>query len=164
METVTTLLVWLLAIICIVGGIIGTVLPALPGTPLIFCGVLLVAWWGDFAVIGVAPVIVCGVLAVLALIIDFVATALGAKRVGASRLAIIGAMVGTLVGVFFLLPGLIIGPFVGALLGEYLAQRDLRQATKVGIGTWIGLLLGTAGKVAIAAAMIGIFVGAALIG
>jgi uncharacterized protein YqgC (DUF456 family) len=75
-----------------------SVLPALPGTPLIFCGVLLVARWGDFTVIGVVPIIVCGVLAGLALIMDFAATALGAKRVGASRLAIIGAMLGTFVG------------------------------------------------------------------
>jgi uncharacterized protein YqgC (DUF456 family) len=163
-ETIITLLMWLVASVCIVGGAIGTVLPALPGTPLIFCGILLVAWWGDFSVIGVVPVVLCGVLAVLSLVIDLIATAFGAKRLGASRLAVVGAMLGSLVGIFFLLPGLIIGPFVGAILGEYVAQRDLRQATKVGVGTWVGLLLGTASKVALAAMMIGVFVGAALVG
>ncbi len=163
METIITLLIWLVASVCIVGGAIGTVLPALPGTPLIFCGILLVAWWGDFSVIGVVPVVLCGVLAVLSLVIDLLATAFGAKRLGASRLAVVGAMLGSLVGIFFLLPGLIIGPFVGAILGEFVAQRDLRQATKVGVGTWIGLLLGTAGKVALAAMMIGVFIGAALV-
>jgi uncharacterized protein YqgC (DUF456 family) len=162
-ETIITLLIWLVASVCIVGGAIGTVLPALPGTPLIFCGILLVAWWGDFSVIGVVPVVLCGVLAVLSLVIDLLATAFGAKRLGASRLAVVGAMLGSLVGIFFLLPGLIIGPFVGAILGEFVAQRDLRQATKVGVGTWIGLLLGTAGKVALAAMMIGVFIGAALV-
>ncbi len=164
METSITLLIWLVAIVCIVGGVVGTVLPALPGTPLIFCGILLVAWWGNFSVIGAVPVVVCGVLAVVALGIDFLATALGARRVGASRLAICGALAGTIIGMFFLLPGLIIGPFAGALLGEYVAQRDLRQATTVGLSTWIALVVGTAAKVAVAAAMIGIFAVAALIG
>lgn len=164
METATTLLVWLGAIVCIVGGVLGTILPALPGTPLIFCGILLVAWWGDFSVIGTVPVIVCGVLAVVSLGIDFLVTALGARRVGASRLAVLGALLGTVIGMFFLLPGLIVGPFVGALIGEYAAQRDLRQATKVGVSTWVALVVGTATKVAIAATMIGVFVGATLIG
>lgn len=164
METAMTLLVWLVALVCIAGGVLGTILPALPGTPLIFCGIFLVAWWGNFSVIGALPLIVCGVLAVLALGIDLLATALGARRVGASRLAVFGAMAGTLIGMFFLLPGLIIGPFVGALVGEYVTQKDLRQATKVGFSTWIALLVGTAAKVALAATMIGIFVGAALIG
>ncbi len=164
METSITLLVWFTALFCIVGGALGTILPALPGTPLIFCGILLVAWWGDFSVIGIVPIIVCGVLAVVSLGIDFLATALGARRAGASRLAVLGALLGTVIGMFFLLPGLIIGPFVGALIGEYLAQRDLGQATKVGVSTWIALVVGTAAKVAIAATMIGVFVGAALVG
>jgi uncharacterized protein YqgC (DUF456 family) len=163
-ETAITLLVWLVALVCIVGGALGTIVPALPGTPLIFCGIFLVAWWGDFSVIGALPLIVCGVLAVVTLGIDLLATVLGARRVGASRLAVIGAMVGTIIGMFFLLPGLIIGQFIGALLGEYVTQRDLRQATKVGFSTWVALLVGTAAKVALAATMIGVFVGAALIG
>lgn len=163
MESATTLLVWLVSLACITGGVLGTILPALPGTPLIFGGILLVAWWGDFSVVGIVPVIVCGVLTLISVVIDFLATALGARRVGASRLAVIGALVGTIIGMFFLLPGLIIGPFVGALCGEYMAQRDLRQAAKVGASTWIALVVATATKVALAATMIGVFVGAALI-
>jgi uncharacterized protein YqgC (DUF456 family) len=90
-------------------------------------------------------------------VVDFAATSLGAKRVGASWMAVAGAAVGTIVGLFFSLPGLILGPFVGAVLGEYLARRNRDQALKAGIGTWIGIMLGTAGKLALICMMIGVF-------
>jgi hypothetical protein len=106
---------------------------------------------------------VLGVLAVLTLIAftaDYVAAALGAKKAGASRLAIVGAAVGTLLGVFTGLVGLVFMPLVGAAVGEFVAQRDLQRAGRVGVATWIGLLLGTAAKVAIAFTMVGVFVAA----
>jgi len=80
--------------------------------------------------------------------------------VGASKLAIVGAAIGTVVGVFTGLWGLLFMPLIGAAIGEFVAQRDLRRAGKVGLATWIGLLLGTAAKVAIVFAMVGIFVAA----
>ena len=94
----------------------------------------------------------------MATAVDYVAAALGAKRAGASRQAIIGAAIGTVAGIFSGLWGLLFMPLVGAAIGEYLVQRDVRRAGEAGIATWIGLLLGTVAKVAIVLTMVGIFV------
>jgi uncharacterized protein YqgC (DUF456 family) len=150
-------LLWILAVILVLVGIAGTILPALPGAPLVGIGLVLAAWADRFEKVGWFPLVIIGVLTVLTLVVDFLATMLGAKRVGASGLALFGAAVGTVAGLFFGLPGVILGPFVGAVVGEYLARRNHEQAVKVGVGTWIGLLLGTAGKLALIFMMIGIF-------
>ena len=155
-------LLWAFALICVVVGVMGTVFPALPGTPLIFIGALALAWGYDFSILGTPSLVFLGILAALGVAVDFVASSMGAKRVGASSLAVVGATLGSFVGIFFALPGIILGPFVGAFVGEIAAQSSLRQATKVGIGTWIGLLLGTAAKVAIALTMVG-FIALALV-
>jgi uncharacterized protein YqgC (DUF456 family) len=149
-------LLWAFALICIVIGVMGTVFPALPGTPLIFLGALALAWGYDFSILGTPSLIFLGILAALGVAVDFVASSMGAKRVGASFLAVIGATLGSLFGLLFGLPGIILGPFVGAFVGELVARSSLRHATKVGVGTWIGLLLGTAVKVAIALTMVGL--------
>ncbi len=158
-----TALLWVVAITLIVVGMAGTVLPALPGAILVFAGIALAAWIDHFTRIPAWMLVVVGVLTVLAWAVDYVAAALGAKRVGASRLAIIGAVVGTLAGIFSGLWGLLFMPLLGAAVGEYIAQRDVRRAGKVGIATWIGLLLGTALKVAIVFVMVGLFVFALLV-
>lgn len=155
-------LLWAFALICVVIGVMGTVFPGLPGTPLIFLGALALAWGYDFSVLGAPSLIFLGILAALGVAVDFVASSMGAKRVGASSLAVVGATLGSIVGLFFAIPGIILGPFVGAFVGELVAQSSLRHATKVGIGTWVGLLLGTAAKVAIALSMVG-FITLALI-
>ena len=138
-------------------GVIGTILPAIPGTPLVFAGMLLAAWTGDFQSISLATVVVLAVLTVVALSIDFIAGLLGAKRVGASRLAIVGAAIGTFIGLFFGIPGLSIGPFAGALIGEWLRSRDFRKASKVGAATWIGVVVGAVVKLVLKFAMLGVF-------
>jgi hypothetical protein len=158
-----TTALWIVAVLLIAVGVAGTVLPALPGIPLIFGGVLLAAWIDDFQRI---PGWVVGVLAVLAVIgvaVDYVAAALSARRVGASRQGIIGAAVGTVAGVFTGLWGLLFMPLVGAAIGEFLAHRDALRAGKVGIATWFGLLIGTAVKLAVAFTMVGIAIAALLI-
>jgi uncharacterized protein YqgC (DUF456 family) len=155
-----TLLLWAVAVALIAAGVAGTVLPALPGAILVFGGMALAAWSDDFARV---PMWVLGILAVLtalAFVVDAVAAALGAKKAGASPLAIVGAAMGTIAGVFTGLVGLLFLPLVGAAIGEYVARRDLRRAGAAGVATWIGLLLGTAAKVAIVFAMLGIFVAA----
>jgi uncharacterized protein len=149
--------VWALAAVLIVLGIAGTVLPALPGAPLVFAGLLAGAWADHFQKVGWFTLTVLALLTLSTLAIDVLATRHGARRAGASPLALLGAFVGTVVGIFFSLPGLIVGPFAGAFLGEYLARRDLRQAGRVGLGTWLGLVLGSAAKLAIVFLMIGIF-------
>lgn len=144
----------------IVVGVAGTVLPALPGVPLIFGGVLLAAWVGDFQRISVFTVVVLAVLAVVGIVIDYVAAALSAKRAGASKEGIIGAAVGTVAGIFSGLWGLLFMPLLGAAVGEFIAHKDAFRAGKVGAATWFGLLVGTAIKLAIAFTMVGVFIAA----
>ncbi len=139
-------------------GVIGVVLPALPGVPLVFAGMLLAAWTDSFRLIPIWVVALLAVLTALALVIDFLASVLGAKRIGASKLAIFGAAVGTVAGLFFSLPGLLLGPFIGALVGEWLHSRDVHHATRVGVGTWIGMLVGAIFKLMLTCAMLGVFV------
>jgi uncharacterized protein YqgC (DUF456 family) len=77
--------------------------------------------------------------------------------VGASPLALAGAALGGFIGVFLGIPGLLLGPFIGAFAGEYLARGRLAQAGKVGLGTWLGLIVAAVAKVVIAFLMIGTF-------
>src|SRR5215475_369818 len=147
---------YLLAAILIVVGIVGTVLPALPGVPLVFAGMLVAAWADGFQHVGLWTLIGLGVLTIIAVAVDFLAGLAGAKRVGASRLALIGAALGTLVGIFFGLPGLLLGPFLGALIGELFAGGTMRRATHVGVGAWIGFLVGTVLKLGVCFAMLGV--------
>lgn len=151
------IVLYVIAALLIVVGVAGTILPVLPGVPLVFAGMLLAAWTDGFQHVGAISLIILGLLAVFALIVDFVAGLLGAKRVGASRLALFGAMVGTLVGIFFGIPGLLIGPFAGALFGELIAGSTMRRATDVGVAAWLGFLIGAVFKLALCFAMLGIF-------
>lgn len=132
-------------------------LPALPGAPLVFLGLLLAAWAEGFEKVGWFTLVVLGALTLLTFAVDLFAASLGAKRVGASWLALAGAGAGMIVGLFFSLPGIILGPFVGAMLGEYAARRNWAQARKAGFGTWLGLLVGIAGKLTLIFTMVGIF-------
>ncbi|MGQ4659442.1 DUF456 family protein [Lysobacter sp. F6437] len=150
-------LYYVLAGILILVGVAGTVLPALPGLPLVFGGMLLAAWAGGFEQVGGWMLLLLGVLTVLSIGIDLLATAMGAKRVGASKLALVGAVVGTFAGLFFGPIGLLAGPFIGALAGELIHGREVRKAARVGFGTWLGILFGTVLKIGLAFAMLGLF-------
>jgi uncharacterized protein len=158
MEEMQTQVMYVLAIVMILIGLVGTVLPALPGLPLMFCGMLLGAWAGDFKEIGVWTIVLLAVLMIISVGVDFLATMMGAKRVGASKKAMIGAAIGTFAGLFFGIPGLLLGPFIGAVVGEMIDGKEWRLATKTGFGTWLGLAIGTALKLALAVAMLGIFI------
>jgi len=150
-------LFWLASAALIVLGLAGTVLPLLPGTLLVWSGVLLGAWIDDFTRVGVGAVVIISVLAVLAWALDFVAGLMGAKRAGASRLALVGAAIGTVVGLFMGLVGVLFMPLLGAALGEYWAQKDQHRAAKVAFSTWLGLLVGMLAKVVLSFVMVGIF-------
>ena len=150
-------LLWILAVALMLVGLAGVVLPALPGIPLMFAGMLIAAWIDDFTRIGVVSLIVLGVLTLFTLVIDLAAGAIGARRVGASRRAVIGAALGTVVGLFFGLPGLLLGPFAGAVIGELAGSRDVGHAMRVGVASWLGFIFGTLLKIAIAFAMLGVF-------
>ncbi len=158
-----TLLWYLAAAALIVVGLVGTILPALPGVPIVFAGMWLAAWAGDYLLIGPGILVLLGVLAAIAVLLDFLAGILGARRIAATRTALWGAAIGTVVGMFFGLAGLLLGPFIGALIGEASAGGTIRRSTHVGIATWMGLLFGTLAKVALSFTMLGVFAVALLI-
>ncbi|HUA80014.1 MAG TPA: DUF456 family protein [Dyella sp.] len=153
------ILLYALAIALILGGLIGTVVPNVPGVPMIFGGIWLAAALDNYQHLGVVWLIVLAVLAALGIATDFIAASLGAKRVGASSTAVWGASIGTLVGMFFGLPGLILGPFVGALIGELVSSKSVLRSAHVGIGTWLGLLFGTLVKLVLSLTMVALAAG-----
>jgi uncharacterized protein YqgC (DUF456 family) len=155
-----TILLWIVAVAMVIVGLFGVVMPALPGHMLILAGLVVGAWAEGFTRVGVWTLVIVGVIALASYGVDFVAVALGAKRLGASARAMTGAALGTFAGFFFGLPGVIVGPFVGAVIGELTTHRDLARAGKAGVAAWIGFAIGTAVKVALAFLMIAIFVAA----
>lgn len=155
-------LLWILCAALILLGLAGTVLPMLPGTVLVWAGIVLGAWIDDFTRVGPATVTVVSVLALVARALDYVAGLMGARKAGASKQALVGAAAGTVLGLFMGLVGVLFMPLVGAAVGEYLAQKDEARALHVGVATWIGIMVGLVAKVVLAFIMVGIF-GAALL-
>jgi uncharacterized protein YqgC (DUF456 family) len=141
---------WLSAISLIIAGLAGTVIPAIPGLPLIAAGGALIGW-GTIATLAV--------LAVIGVIVDTVAQTAGAQKAGASSYGIWGSVIGTFVGVFMGgLVGIFIMPLVGAFIGEFWAKRDYLHAGRVGVATWVGMVVGTAVKIALAFTMLGLMI------
>ncbi len=156
----TELLLWTVSLALLAAGLAGCIYPLMPGLPLMLAGVWLAAWIGDYEQIGTVTLVIVAVLVVIGLLLDFVAGMLGARRVQASREALVGAMLGSVIGMFFGLPGLILGPFVGAVLGEVKMRSGLRRAMDVGLATWLGLICGALAQIAIGLTIVGIFVAA----
>jgi uncharacterized protein len=154
------ILLWVIGVVLVIIGLIGTVLPALPGAMLIVAGLVVAAWADGFTKVGVWTLVVIGLIGAASYLVDFAAAALGAKKFGASPRAMIGAGLGTLAGLFLGPVGIIFGPFVGAVIGELTMHRDMAKVGKAGLAAWIGFLLGMAVKVGIAFLMIAIFVSA----
>lgn len=162
---------WLLSLSLMAVGVAGAILPVLPGAILVFAGAALGAWIDGFAKVSGWTIGFIALLAVLASATDYVAALLGAKKAGASPAAVAGAAIGTLMGIFTGFVGLLFMPLAGAMAGEYWSQqRKLgrfaspadhalagRRATRVGVATWIGQLLGTVVKLVLVFLMIGVF-------
>jgi uncharacterized protein YqgC (DUF456 family) len=140
--------------VLILVGLVGAILPAVPGIPLIFGGIWLIAAVDDYRHVGRWWLISIAVIGCVGLVMDLLAAALGAKRVGASRQAVIGALIGTLAGLFFGILGLLVGPFLGALAGELTSGSSLTRSTNVGLGTWVGLIFGTLVKLVASLTMV----------
>lgn len=145
------------AALLVIVGLAGTVLPVLPGILFVFGGLFIAAWAEGYTRVGAAGLSIIAVLGLLGFAADFMASLLGAKRVGASGKALFGAAVGGVFGIFFGIPGMLLGPFLGAVAGELWARGGLKQAGKVGIGTWLGLFFAAIAKVVIAFLMIATF-------
>jgi uncharacterized protein YqgC (DUF456 family) len=148
---------WVAAAAAVLLGLVGLMLPLLPGTPLLFGGLWLAAWLDGYSKVGVTTVVLLGVMAVLAWVVDYVAAALGVKRVGASGQAVLGAGLGALLGLFAGLPGLILGPILGAMAGEWIARKDQAQAARAGMAAGVAFIAAVAVKLGIAVAMLGTF-------
>ncbi|HWU77380.1 MAG TPA: DUF456 domain-containing protein [Rhodanobacter sp.] len=155
---------YILAALLMIGGLAGSILPALPGIPMVFGGIWLAAAVDGYRHLGLWWLLIIGMIGLLGVIVDFVAGTLGAKRVGASSRALWGAAIGTFAGMFFGIPGLLFGPFVGALLGELASGTSVLRSTHVGVGTWLGLVFGTLLKLVLSFLMIGLFGVAMLFG
>ena len=148
---------WLLAAILVLVGIAGTILPMLPGIPLVFVGLFIAAWLDGFAKVSVLTIIIIGLIALLALIVEFLASFITVKKAGASKYALWGAAIGGLIGFFTGPFGLIIGTAVGAAIGELLAEKETSQATAVGIAAGLGFVVALVAKVVLLLIMLAIF-------
>lgn len=151
-------LLWLLAAVLVAVGFAGLIMPAVPGIPLVFAGLVLLAWAENFAYVGWITLTLLGVLTLLSVGVDFLAAALGAKKFGASPRAVSGAALGAVAGLFFGLPGIVLGPFVGAVIGEFSRRASVAAATQAGFGATLGLLFGALLKIGLAFTMLGVFV------
>ncbi len=155
---ITLILLWLGATIFILAGIAGLVVPVIPGPTFLLVGFIMAAWAEEFEYVGWGTITVLIILTGLAFLIDFIAGALGAKKSGASRRATFFAVIGAIIGLFFGLPGVFVGPFIGAFIGEFTVQKKTAPAARAGAGVLIGIIIGTAAKVAIGFGMIGLYV------
>ena len=152
----------IIAILLVVVGIAGTILPMLPGVPLVFAGLLLAAWHGGFAQVSILTMVIIGVIAAAAWAVDFFASIVTAKKVGASKYALWGAGIGAIVGIAGGIVGLIIGPAIGAIIGELITHKNTSKdattkATTVGIAAGLGFVLALALKIVLALTMLAIF-------
>jgi uncharacterized protein YqgC (DUF456 family) len=138
-------------------GLAGAIVPAVPGVPLIFAGIWLIAGVDHYHHLGLWWLIGIAAVGTIGLTIDLLAAALGVKRVGASKQAVSGALVGTVIGLFFGLPGLFLGSFVGAVLGELVAGSSVLRSTNVGVSAWFGLIFGTIIKLVSSLMMLALF-------
>ena len=153
----STVLLFLLAALLVALGLVGLVLPVLHGAPLLLAGLVVAAWAEGFEKVGWGTLAGIGVIGFFGTFIDFAAGAFGAKRFGASKAGMAGAVAGALLGLFFGLPGVLLGPFLGAIAGELLARRHPQEASRAGVGAALGLALGAAAKLALAFTMVGVF-------
>ncbi|MGB4811721.1 MAG: DUF456 domain-containing protein [Methylophilaceae bacterium] len=149
--------IMLLAMLLVTLGVAGTLLPVMPGVPMVFAGLLMIAWQDNFSKVSVLTMVVIGVIALIAWAVDFAASFMTAKKVGASKQALWGTAIGGLVGLFFGLPGIIFGPAIGAAAGELLAHQNTGRATTVGIAAGLGFVLAMVVKLMLTLLMLGIF-------
>ena len=156
MDVLITYGIYAVAFLLILVGVAGTIIPSLPGIPMIFAGAWLIAYMEDYLYFGWGTLIALGVLTVISIIIDWVSQTMGAQKAGATKLGLTGALLGTIIGIPFGLVGIFLFPVIGAFVGEMIGHRDMRKAGKVSWATWIGMIAGIAAKLAIAFMMIGI--------
>lgn len=142
MDVVLIVISFLLIIV----GLLGCILPVLPGPPLAYIGLLL-AHFTDKIEYSVTQLVAWLVLVIILQVLDYVTPMLGSKYTGGGEYCNRGCIAGTILGLFFMPWGIIVGPFVGAVLGEMLGGKDLQQSIKAGFGTFLGIVFGTLLKI-----------------
>jgi len=153
-----SIILWIIGVLLTLSGLSGLLLPVLPGAPLLFAGLFCAAWAENFRYVGLWTLLLLGGMGALTYLVEFAASAFGVKKYGGSNRAMIGALLGGIIGVFMGLPGILLGPFAGAVIGELSLQRSMDQAGRAGFGTVVGMAIGVAGKLAIGITMVGIFI------
>jgi len=151
-----------LAIVLMILGIAGCLLPILPGPPLTYLG-LVVLHFTRFADISRNLFIILGIVAVVVTVIDYVVPIWGTKQFGGSKYGMRGATVGLIIGLFLGPLGIIIGPFIGAVVGELIFKDDVKYALKAGFGSLLGFLTGVGLKLAAALLMTFYFIKALIV-
>ena len=111
-------------------GLAGCILPMLPGTPLVFIGVYVYAWFTGFTIISRNLIIIFLILTVVSVVIEYVSSSIGSKKFGASKLGFIGAFFGAVIGIFFSPWGIVLGPLLGALIGELITGKKIKSALR----------------------------------
>jgi uncharacterized protein YqgC (DUF456 family) len=149
--------VWIVVVLLMAAGVAGSVLPVLPGPPLVVAGALVHAIATDFTPIGAGRLAMLAALAGLAYVLEYGVTALGARRLGGSRWGMAGAVIGGVVGLFLGPLGLLIGPLLGAIAGELLATGELERGVRSGLGAALGAVAGVVLKLAVSVTMVGLF-------
>jgi uncharacterized protein len=160
-EQITGLvIVWSIMLV----GLIGSLIPAVPSTTLVLLGAILHKLYFAQASASWTVIIVLAIATAISLILDYAATMIGAKKLGATWRGILGSFIGCVVGALtpFNIIGMFIGTFLGALIFELMGGREFKDATKAGLGAVVGLLAGAVGKLAFSIAMIGAFSWSAL--
>lgn len=147
-----------LALIVMAIGMVGSILPGLPSTPIVLLGAVGHRLYFRETGPGNLVLVLLVGLTLLSLVMDYLASIYGAKKMGATKRGLIGAAVGGLIGIFFNLPGLILGPFVGAFAFEMAGGREAKESARAGAGATLGLFAGALGKLACCVSMIGLFV------
>ena len=138
-------------------GLAGSVVPVLPGTPLIFAGALLYAYATDVETLGFGRLTILALVAIVASVLEHLAGALGARKFGGGRGAVIGAIIGVVVGLAWPPFGLLICPIAGAIIGELVRTRAIGPSVRTGIGTALGMIAGVAMHLALAVVMVALF-------
>ena len=151
-----------LSILLMIVGIIGCLVPVLPGPPLSFLGILTLQFT-RFADVSTNLLIILAVVAVVVSILDFIVPVWGTRKFGGSKYGVRGATVGLIIGLFFGPPGIIIGPFIGAVVGEMIFKDDFRYAIKAGFGSLLGFMTGIGLKLAASFAITFYFIKAIVI-
>lgn len=138
-----------IAIICGIIGLLGAIVPVLPGTIISYAGLLCISF-SSYSELSITTLVVWGVIAVAVIVMDYILPGYFSKKFGGTKAGVIGATVGTIAGIFFGPLGIILGPFVGAVVGELLAEKlTFEEALKVGFGSMMSFLVGTLFKLVV---------------